>query len=229
LENIATQMTVEAEILVPAKNGGRPRKLDAKVAAERMRYAARILSVMEITCEPLLLALDGVAQVPPLDTLVKLLDNIVAITPVRVGSAATAYLGVFEIIDALTDVGLLQDRQFRARPGGAARAVVAIAWWTAPATVGTSVDLEKLLQEYTDREPRPPALAKPARSSKLAPNWRHIEDVRRVSWRTPNRHGSEPGNVRSGISERSSMFMVHAREDLHADPAAAAGFHSVAP
>jgi hypothetical protein len=239
LENIAIEMTLNAEIFIPTKNGGRPRKLDAKVAAERMRYAALMLSLMEIVYEPLPLLLDGVIRAPgrvPLQRVVESIANVVAMTPVRPPSAERYEISIWEVIDALTEVGLLRDRELCGRRGGAARAAIAISWWTAEATVGVgagngllSLDLDKLLEEYVDREPRAPTLAKRARPSKSAPRWRHIEDVRRLLWRRPDWHGSEPGIVQTGTCDRPSAYRVYDRADIHADEGLGARFRGVAP
>jgi hypothetical protein len=251
LGHVAIQMTFEAEILAPTKSGGRPRKLDARVAAERMSQAAQLLEILELD-ERLFLLLDGVAVAPSemfgqrprgfrevsgaslqlmaeriaeYACVASALDPANGFRPATIASPAVCgTLGkpsIWEVLDALGDAGLLKDRAFRGRPGGAARLAVSLAG----ATAYRGVDVEKLLQEYIDREPRPPALAKPVPASdrpsapvdEIAIR-RHAADVRALPWRLPSWHANEPGMVGLRASDREDRYFIHDRRLAPAEP-----------
>src|SRR5262249_26463392 len=138
LDNIAAAMTLETQITVPTKNGGRPRKVDARKIAARVSHAAKTPHAIECD-ERLHLMVDGVATAPSMPSpgpdgyremsgpdLQMLAERIAAdaslasafdpqngFVPPSRPTARDAKLGepvefsIWEIIDVLTDVGLL--------------------------------------------------------------------------------------------------------------------------
>ena len=136
--------------------------MSAQLAAERMRYAARLLGTIESFFDEVFVVLEGAAT-PPSD-IKPLIETLIYATELASTTLPmTRHEGLTscEVVDALEATGLKgrgRDPAFRGRPGGAARFAIGAADW---GEYIKGVDLEKLLQEYLDSVPRPPALARP--------------------------------------------------------------------
>jgi hypothetical protein len=204
LDAVARVMVHEAEVVIPSTKGGRPRKMSAQVAAERMRYAARLLSIIEIAYEAAFVTLEGAA--PPPDDLNLLVKPLVDATELASASLPNTNppggLVFWEVVDALEAVKLRdRDREpeFQGRPGGAARFAIGAAFWGA---YRKGVDLERLLQEYFDRAPRPLSLAR-------APSTPEPDDPQPVDVVTIRRHAADIRlDFRTALRQERTRFKI---------------------
>jgi hypothetical protein len=173
LDAIAAQMALESEIVVPSPPGGRPRKLKPQYAATRMSQAAEMLHLIESDAA-LFLVLEGVVAGKPKPTggyydVGSGLGEIVKQLAALASRASNEYKpGLQEIVDVMAATDMLDETcRLRLQPGNAARFAVTLAFWADPMKDEGDLDgldwsgLDRLLQEYAARKPRPPALAKP--------------------------------------------------------------------